>query len=109
VGTENVYLGVVEEDSSGYPDCREDFITAFQRAVDLGTAEGTKIHLQTPLIHLNKTEIVRLGAKVQAPFHLSWSCYYESEEACGVCDSCLLRLRGFARAGIRDPITYRKR
>ncbi len=108
IGAEAVYLGAVEEDSSGYPDCREDFFSAFQRVVDEGTRPETRIEIRTPLLHRTKGEIVRRGLELAAPLHLSWSCYSESEEACGVCESCRLRLKGFAEAGAVDPIPYRK-
>jgi 7-cyano-7-deazaguanine synthase len=105
-GAEAVYLGAVEEDSSGYPDCRESFFAAFQRAVDEGTRPETKIQLRTPLLHLRKSQIVRRGLELEAPLHLSWSCYTEAERACGVCESCRLRRRGFEQAGVEDPIPY---
>ncbi len=107
LGAGAVYLGAVEEDSSGYPDCREDFFRAFQKAVEEGTRPQTRIEIVTPLLHLGKGEIVRRGQALQAPLHLSWSCYTQSEEACGECESCRLRLKGFAEAGATDPITYR--
>ncbi len=107
LGAEAVYLGAVEEDSSGYPDCRESFFRAFQRTVDEGTRPQTHIEITTPLLHRSKGEIVRRGLQLRAPLHLSWSCYGESEEACGVCESCRLRLKGFSEAGAVDPISYR--
>lgn len=101
-----LYLGAVEEDSSGYPDCREEFFNAMERAIALGTRPETSIRVETPLIHLRKSEIVRRGLELGAPLHLTWSCYREEEIACGQCDSCLLRLRGFEEAGARDPLPY---
>jgi len=103
---QSIFLGVVEEDSSGYPDCRESFIKAMEKAINLGTKPQTKITIKTPLIHLKKGEIVKLGAKLNVPFEKTWSCYKDSTLACGVCDSCRLRLKGFKEAGIVDPIPY---
>ncbi|WP_456452217.1 7-cyano-7-deazaguanine synthase QueC [Hydrogenimonas sp.] len=105
-GAEALFIGVVEEDSSGYPDCREDFIAAMERAIDLGTKEGTKIRIETPLVHLKKEDIVKKAVAEGVPLELTWSCYQGEERACGVCDSCRLRLKGFAKAGIEDPIPY---
>lgn len=101
-----IYVGAVAEDSSGYPDCRPEFFAAFQSAIDAGTRPSTKIEIRTPIIHLSKAEIVRKGIELNAPLHLTWSCYRSEELACGTCDSCALRLRGFERAGITDPIPY---
>lgn len=101
-----IYIGAVAEDSSGYPDCRPEFYEAFQRTIDLGVKPETKIEIVTPVIHLRKSEIVRLGAEIGAPLELSWSCYKREDMACGECDSCALRLRGFLEAGIQDPIPY---
>ncbi len=109
LGAADVYIGAVEEDSSGYPDCREEFFTAFRRVAELGTKRGGKgggIDIKTPLIHMRKSEIVSLGLELKAPLGLTWSCYMDSDEACGQCDSCLLRLRGFEEAGAVDPIPY---
>ncbi len=107
IGATRIFFGAVEEDSSGYPDCREAFVEAYNRLVDIGTKPETRIRVITPLIQLSKAEIVKLGLKLGAPLGLSWSCYRSEESACGRCDSCALRLRGFARAGQRDPIPYR--
>ena len=107
LGFDAVYLGAVEEDSSGYPDCRQEFFTAFERAVDAGTRPETRIRIETPVLHSDKAEIVRRGTRLGAPLHLTWSCYTETERACGVCESCRLRSRGFERAGVQDPIPYR--
>ena len=103
---EQVSIGAVEQDSSGYPDCRPAFYEAFNRAVALGTKAGT-IRVVTPLIALRKAEIIRRGLESNAPLELTWSCYGESEQACGSCDSCVLRLKAFAHAGADDPIPYR--
>ena len=102
-----VYIGIVEEDGSGYPDCTEDFCSAFARAVTAGTRPETDICIHTPVIHHTKTQIVRLGADLGAPLHLTWSCYSREDVACGRCDSCALRLRAFQNAGIPDPVSYR--
>jgi len=101
-----IYIGAVAEDSSGYPDCRPEFYDAFQDVVDRGTRPETRIAIRTPVIHLRKSEIVRKGLELAAPLQLTWSCYQESELACGNCDSCALRLRAFREAGMRDPIPY---
>jgi 7-cyano-7-deazaguanine synthase len=105
LGAEKVYIGAVEQDSSGYPDCRPAYYQAFNQVIKAGTKEGT-IEIATPLIHLRKVEIVRLGLELGAPFDLTWSCYSGRDQACGVCDSCVLRLRAFAAAGTTDPIPY---
>ncbi len=101
-----IYIGAVSEDSSGYPDCRPEFYSAFQTLLDLGTKPETHIIIKTPVIGMKKSEIVRLGFELDAPLHLTWSCYRESELACGNCDSCALRLRAFREAGVLDPIPY---
>jgi 7-cyano-7-deazaguanine synthase len=105
LGAEKIYIGAVEQDSSGYPDCRPAYYEAFNRVIKAGTKEGT-IEIVTPLIHSRKAEIVRLGLELDAPFDLTWSCYSRQDKACGVCDSCVLRLRAFVAAGVRDPISY---
>src|SRR5438093_13698216 len=105
LGAEKVYIGAVEQDSSGYPDCRPEFYAAFNEAVRTGT-KGGKVHIEAPLIALRKAEIVRLGLELNAPFDLTWSCYSREDSACGVCDSCMLRLRAFNEAGAADPIRY---
>jgi len=105
LGARKVYIGAVEQDSSGYPDCRPAYYEAFNRVVQAGTKEGT-IEIVTPLIALRKQEIVRLGLELGAPFHLTWSCYSREDRACGACDSCVLRLRAFREAGATDPIPY---
>jgi 7-cyano-7-deazaguanine synthase len=106
IGADRIYIGAVAEDSSGYPDCRPEYYEAFQRAIDLGTKPETKIEIVTPVIRLRKSGIVKLGAELGAPLELSWSCYKREDLACGECDSCALRLRGFREAGLRDPIPY---
>jgi 7-cyano-7-deazaguanine synthase len=102
-----VFIGAVYEDSSGYPDCRLDFFSAFEKMVDLGTKPETKIKIVTPIINSSKAEIVKKGIELDAPLHLTWSCYQSEDDACGVCDSCALRLRGFQQAGFEDPIKYK--
>jgi len=101
-----IYIGAVAEDSSGYPDCRPEFYDAFQRAIDVGTKPETRITIKTPVIAMRKSEIVQRGLELGAPLHLTWSCYRESDRACGNCDSCALRLRAFREAGAIDPIPY---
>jgi 7-cyano-7-deazaguanine synthase len=105
LGAEKVYIGAVEPDSSGYPDCRPAYYEAFNQVVKAGTKDG-RIEIVTPLIAMRKAEIVRLGLELDAPFDLTWSCYSREDLACGVCDSCALRLRAFAAAGVKDPIPY---
>jgi 7-cyano-7-deazaguanine synthase len=107
LGAGEVYIGAVEEDSSGYPDCRDGFFRSFESTARLGTRPGTGIQIVTPLIHMRKSEIVRKGVELGAPLELTWSCYKDSTFACGECDSCRLRLRGFKDAGTVDPIPYR--
>ena len=101
-----IYIGAVAEDSSGYPDCRPEFYATFQEAIDVGTKPETHITITTPVINMRKSEIVRKGLDLGAPLHLTWSCYQESDRACGNCDSCALRLRAFREAGVTDPIPY---
>ncbi len=107
IGAQEVYIGAVAEDSSGYPDCRPEYYRIFQELVSAGTRPETHIEIVTPVIHMKKNEIVRRGSELGAPLHLTWSCYQFEDAACGVCASCLLRLRAFAEAGIPDPIPYR--
>ena len=104
-----IYIGAVAEDSSGYPDCRPEFYEAFQRTIDTGTKPATQIEIRTPIIHISKARIVKKGIELEAPLHLTWSCYLNEAEACGRCDSCALRLRGFAEAGLADPIRYKEK
>jgi 7-cyano-7-deazaguanine synthase len=106
IGATKIFIGAVEEDSSGYPDCRESFYQAFNKVIEMGTKPETRIEIVTPLIHLKKSEIVKKGLELKAPFHLTWSCYQNSEKACGKCESCALRLKGFREAGVKDPILY---
>ena len=105
LGAEKVYIGAVEPDSSGYPDCRPAYYKAYNEVVQTGTKDG-RIEVVTPLIAMRKAEIVRLGLELGAPFDLTWSCYSQKDKACGVCDSCVLRLRAFQDAGAEDPIPY---
>ena len=105
LGAERILIGAVEQDSSGYPDCRPAYYDAFNEVIRTGTAEGN-IRIETPLIHRKKSDIVTLGLELGAPFDLTWSCYSRVDEACGTCESCILRLRAFAAAGARDPIPY---
>ena len=105
LGAKRIFIGAVEQDSSGYPDCRPAYYDAFNELIRRGTKEGD-IRVETPLIHMRKREIVRLGVELDAAFHVSWSCYSGEREACGVCESCVLRLRAFREAGAVDPIPY---
>ncbi len=105
LGAKTVFIGAVEQDSSGYPDCRPAYYDAFNQLIRMGTKNG-EIRVETPLIAMRKKEIVRLGVELGAPFHVSWSCYSGETEACGVCESCVLRLRAFREAGAVDPIPY---
>lgn len=109
IEAKKVFIGAVEEDSSGYPDCREVFYDAFNKVIELGTKPESRIEIVTPIIHLKKFEIVQKGKELNVPFEISWSCYRNSDTACGVCDSCALRLRGFQLAGIEDPLKYEKK
>ena len=104
IHTDAIYIGAVEEDSSGYPDCRRSFFDAFEKVISEGTKPETKISLITPLIHLSKKEIIEKGMALHAPFNLTWSCYKQEDIPCGICDSCALRARGFYQAGIMDPL-----
>jgi 7-cyano-7-deazaguanine synthase len=105
LGATTIFIGAVEQDSSGYPDCRPAYYEAFNKLIREGTRDGA-ISVVTPLIRLRKYEIVKLGVELGAPLHVSWSCYSGETEACGVCESCVLRLRAFAEAGAVDPIPY---
>jgi len=106
-GAEVIYIGVVEEDSSGYPDCTEEFIKNMQKAINSGTKPETNIEIKTPLVHLKKEDIVKTAIKYNVPLDLTWSCYKNEDKACRVCDSCRLRLKGFEKAGIKDKIPYK--
>lgn len=109
LGARKIFIGAVAEDSSGYPDCRPEYYAAFNRVIVAGTKPETKLEIVTPVIHMRKSEIVRRGRELGAPFELTWSCYQGQESACGVCDSCALRLRAFEEAGVEDPIPYAAR
>ena len=109
IGATAIYIGAVAEDSSGYPDCRPEYYRAFAEVVRQGTRPETRIEIATPVIAMSKSEIVRRGAELRAPLDFTWSCYQYEDEACGTCDSCRLRLRAFAEAGLVDPIAYRPR
>jgi 7-cyano-7-deazaguanine synthase len=108
IGAGAIYIGAVAEDSSGYPDCRPEYYRVFQELIRVGTRPETEIEIVTPVIMLKKSEIIRRGLELGAPLKLTWSCYQSEEMACGTCDSCLLRLRAFAEAGVPDPIPYRR-
>jgi 7-cyano-7-deazaguanine synthase len=109
LGARKIFIGAVAEDSSGYPDCRPQYYEAFNRVICQGTKPESRIEIVTPVIHMKKSDIVRRGADLDAPLHLTWSCYQDGNIACGVCDSCALRLRAFREAGREDPIPYRIR
>jgi 7-cyano-7-deazaguanine synthase len=109
LGAKKIFIGAVAEDSSGYPDCRPEYYDAFNRVIVAGTRPETQLEIVTPVIHMRKSDIVRRGVELGAPFELTWSCYQSEEVACGVCDSCALRLRAFEEAGVRDPISYAER
>ncbi|MBC8044779.1 MAG: 7-cyano-7-deazaguanine synthase QueC [Rhizobacter sp.] len=106
IGATKIFIGAVEEDSSGYPDCRKEFYDAYNQVIRLGTKPSTDIEIITPVIEMKKHQIIEVGITLGAPFELSWSCYERSDRACGVCDSCALRLRAFEQTGLRDPIEY---
>jgi len=106
LGAGVIFIGAVEQDSSGYPDCRPAYYDAFNRVIETGTRPETSIKIRTPLIGLSKAEIIAQGVELDAPLHLTWSCYRSADAACGSCDSCALRLRAFEQAGMRDPIRY---
>ncbi|MEA3331047.1 MAG: 7-cyano-7-deazaguanine synthase QueC [Campylobacterota bacterium] len=105
-GAEVISIGVVEEDSSGYPDCRESYIKSMEHSINLGTKEETKIKIHMPLVSLQKSQIVQKSLELSVPLQLTWSCYKNEAKACGVCDSCRLRLNGFKLAKAQDPICY---
>jgi 7-cyano-7-deazaguanine synthase len=108
IGAGAIYIGAVAEDSSGYPDCRPEYYRAFQNVIREGTRPETQIEIVTPVITLKKSEIIRRGVQLGAPLHLTWSCYQSENAACGACDSCLLRQKAFAEAGVTDPVPYRR-
>jgi 7-cyano-7-deazaguanine synthase len=107
LGADALFIGAVWEDSSGYPDCRPEFYRAFEAAIRQGTRPETRIRIETPVIQMTKEQIVRRGVELGVPFELTWSCYQAEEAACGACESCVLRRRGFEAAGVVDPIRYR--
>ena len=109
LGAQKIFIGAVYEDSSGYPDCRPEFFRTFEEVINIGTKSKTNIKIETPVIRFSKSEIVKKGVELDAPLHLTWSCYKNEDIACGECDSCALRLRGFQQAGIEDPIKYKIR
>ncbi len=106
IGANQIFIGAVEQDSSGYPDCRITFFKAFNQLIKKGTKPDTYITIMTPIINLKKKDIIIKAMELIAPLHLTWSCYKKNNKACGVCDSCFLRLRGFKEAGLKDPIGY---
>jgi len=108
MGASRIFIGAVYEDNSGYPDCRREYYDVFNRLIDVGTRPETHIEIITPIIGLKKRDIIKKGIELKAPLKLTWSCYTNSHKACGMCDSCVLRLRGFQEAGIKDPIEYEK-
>lgn len=109
IGATALFIGAVAEDSSGYPDCRPEFFEYFNRVIEAGTKPETSIRIHTPIIHMSKAEIIQTGVDLNAPLDQTWSCYQSNDIACGVCDSCALRLRGFSRAGLIDPLPYATR
>ena len=106
IGAKKVFIGVVEEDSSGYPDCKQIYFDALNKVIELGTRPETSVKVETPLIGIKKGGIVKKGVELKSPLHLTWSCYKENEYACGTCESCILRIKGFKEAGIKDKIHY---
>ncbi len=106
IGAKKVFIGAVEQDSPGYPDCKPAYYEAFNKLIKVGTKPTTSIEVETPLISKSKAEIVKMGVSLSAPLHLSWSCYKNTTKACGVCHSCFLRLKAFSEAGVKDPIAY---
>ncbi len=109
IGANAIFIGAVAEDSSGYPDCRPEYYRVFEQLANVGTRPETQIAIETPVIGMRKSAIVRKGVELSAPLDLTWSCYQYEDQACGVCDSCRLRLQAFAEAGVPDPIPYRTR
>jgi len=109
IGAERIFIGALWEDSSGYPDCTSEYYKAFNKLINIGTRPSTNIKVETPLIDLRKSQIIKKGVALGAPFELSWSCYRLEQPACGTCDSCALRLRAFAEANLIDPIAYEDR
>lgn len=109
INAAKVVIGAVQEDSSGYPDCTEEFLSAFEKAAKIGSKLSNDFKIEAPLLHLSKKQIVELGYKLKVPFDLTWSCYQSNDIACGECESCILRLKGFIEANIKDPIKYKNR
>ncbi|MGD8780003.1 MAG: 7-cyano-7-deazaguanine synthase QueC [Ignavibacteria bacterium] len=109
IGADKIFVGAVYEDATGYPDCRPEFFKSFEKVAQIGTKPETDISIVTPIIHMNKSEIIQKGFELDAPLHLTWSCYQNEDEACGVCDSCAFRLRGFQQLQKEDPIKYKER
>ncbi|MBC8525562.1 MAG: 7-cyano-7-deazaguanine synthase QueC [Candidatus Cloacimonetes bacterium] len=107
INAKKIFIGAMEEDSSGYPDCRESFFNAYNKMIKFGTKPETDITIETPILHKSKAEVVKLGFELKAPLHLTWSCYQNSDIACGVCDSCRLRIKAFKEAGFKDSIPYK--
>ncbi len=106
IDASKIFIGAMEEDSSGYPDCREQFFNSFNKTIKEGTKTDTNIEIETPILHKTKAEVVQLGIELKAPLHLTWSCYQNEDKACGVCESCKLRITAFRQAGYPDPIPY---
>jgi len=106
INAKKIFIGAMEEDSSGYPDCKESFFKAYNEAIKFGTKPETNIKIDTPILHKTKAEVVKIGFELKAPLHLTWSCYQNSEVACGICESCRLRINAFQKAGYKDPIPY---
>lgn len=109
IGAQIIFIGAVEHDSTGYPDCRKTYFKAFNKLIEKGTKPEAHITIETPLINLRKKDIIIKGIEIKAPLHLTWSCYKNSARACGVCESCILRLKGFKEAGLMDPIYYERK
>ncbi len=107
IGAVKIFIGATEVDSSGYPDCRKSYYEAYNRLIAEGTRPETDIEIVTPLIDMDKATVVRTGVELGAPLHFTWSCYREQDRACGTCESCLFRLKGFREAGVQDPIPYK--
>ncbi len=106
INAKKIFIGAMEEDSSGYPDCREKFFYVFNQMIKLGTKPETEITIETPIIHKTKAEVIKIGLELNAPLELTWSCYQNSNVSCGVCESCRLRIKAFKEAGVKDPISY---
>jgi 7-cyano-7-deazaguanine synthase len=109
IGADAIFIGATFTDYAGYPDCRPKYFKAFQKMADLATKKGVigkSIQIMTPVLNLSKAEIIKKGSKLGVPFDKTWSCYLGKEKACGRCDSCLLRLKGFKEAGLKDPLKY---